>query len=140
MEKPLPRNIGIWLPKVERDDHDWCCGCCIERGFVRGLAVGGEEGIDRGGELVVKDTDGISHAFPIAACYQHPIPEDMYTLLGSDTFVPWDWADLPQYWVVGRRLPNTMFEKVSVFEIPDYNERQWLGKLGLTAEFRSALA
>ncbi|KAK0506548.1 hypothetical protein EDD18DRAFT_1325746 [Armillaria luteobubalina] len=140
MKKPLPRNIGIWLPNVERDDHDWCKEHRIERGFVRGLAVGGEEGISRCGELVVKDADGISHAFRIAASHQYPIPEDTYTLLGS---LPINWRDEirpAQYWAVGQRMTNKMFEKVSVFEIIDPNEIKRLDGLGLAAESGSILA
>ncbi|KAK0506557.1 hypothetical protein EDD18DRAFT_1342948 [Armillaria luteobubalina] len=130
MEKPPPEShMGFWFPNVERDDDDWCEVHCIERVFVHGLAVGGEEGINRCGELVVEDADGISHAFPIAASHQYPIPEDTYTLLGS-------W----KHWVAGRRLPNKMFEKVSVFEIADYDEMERLHELGLPAESRSILA
>ncbi|KAK0506581.1 hypothetical protein EDD18DRAFT_1059612 [Armillaria luteobubalina] len=128
MEKPLPNDIDSRLPYVERDD-DWYEGRWIERGFVRGLAVGGEEGITRRGELVVEDADGISHAFRIAASHQYPIPEDTYTLLGS-----WE------HWVVGRRLPNKMFEKVSVLMITDHGEIGRLCKLGLSVKSRSTLA
>ncbi|KAK0506555.1 hypothetical protein EDD18DRAFT_1058879, partial [Armillaria luteobubalina] len=136
MEKPLPKDIYRWvgLSEVERDDDDWCEGRCIERVFVRGLAVGGEEGVDRCGELVVEDVHGISHAFPIAAHHQYPIPEDTYTLLGSHPYTN------PQHWVVGRRLPNKMFEKVSVLMITDPNEIERLYRLGLAAESRSILA
>ncbi|KAK0476538.1 hypothetical protein EDD18DRAFT_142545 [Armillaria luteobubalina] len=129
MEKPLPKKVHC-VALVKRDDDDWCRGPCIERGFVRGLAVGGEEGIDRRGELVVEDADGISHAFPIAASHQYPIPEDTYTLLG-------DWR---QHWVAGRRLPNKMFKKVSVLMITDPDDTKRLHKLGLAAESRSTLA
>ncbi|KAK0494940.1 hypothetical protein EDD18DRAFT_1332883 [Armillaria luteobubalina] len=136
MEKPLPKYIGsrLAIPHVERNDEDWFEGRCIERGYVRGLAVGGEEGFKRRGELVVEDTDGITHAFRIAASHQHPIPEDTYTLLGSHPY-----SDL-QYWIVGRRLPNEMFEKVSVFQIADPDERKQLGELGLATKSRSILA
>ncbi|KAK0506433.1 hypothetical protein EDD18DRAFT_31639 [Armillaria luteobubalina] len=134
MEKPLPNGISPVAPDVKRDDDDWYEGPCIERGFVRGLAVGGEEGIDRCGELVIEDASRIAHALRIAASHQYPIPEDTYTLLGSHPY-----SNL-QHWVVGRRLPNDMFEKVSVFQITDPDERKQLGELGLAAKSRSILA
>ncbi|SJL05358.1 uncharacterized protein ARMOST_08725 [Armillaria ostoyae] len=140
MTKSLPKESNPPAAYVERDDDDWCEGLHIERGFVRGLAVGGVEGIDRCGELVVEDADGLGHSFNIVASHQYPIPEDTYTLLGSN---PFRWKDEiypPQYWVVGRRLPSKMFEKVSVFTMTDIDEIKRLKELGLSAMSRSALA
>ncbi|KAK0478150.1 hypothetical protein IW261DRAFT_1482179 [Armillaria novae-zelandiae] len=138
MTKSLPKGINgsPGLPYVKRDDdgHDWCEGLCIKRGFVRGLAVGGEEGIDRCGELVVKDRDGMTHAFHITASHQYPIPEDTYTLLRSYAFEP------PQYWVVGRQLPRKRFEKVSVFTMTGIDEIKRLMELDLSVVSRSILA
>ncbi|KAK0506434.1 hypothetical protein EDD18DRAFT_1455757 [Armillaria luteobubalina] len=134
MEKPLPSVLWDKKHEVQRDDDDWCEGDWIERGFVRGLAVGGEEAIDRCGELIVENAHGISYAFPILASHQYPIPEDTYTLL-SDNLLP-----LGQYWAVGRRLSNKMFEKMSVFEITDFDERKRLDKLDLSAWSHSILA
>ncbi|KAK0232860.1 hypothetical protein IW262DRAFT_28884 [Armillaria fumosa] len=136
MKKSLPKDAWGWqfVARVRRDDDDWYEGSCIERGFVRGLAVGGEEGIDRCGELVVEDADRISHAFRITASHQYLIPEDTYTLLCSHVFMNWT----PRYWVVGRRLPNNMFEKVSAFKMTDSDEIERLGKLA--TESRSILA
>ncbi|KAK0245483.1 hypothetical protein EDD85DRAFT_943910 [Armillaria nabsnona] len=141
MTKPLPNDSEPYhrIPEVCRDDDDWCEGLNIESGFVRGLAVGGEEGIDRCGELIVEDVDGMAHTFNILASHQYPIPEDTYTLLGSDP-VTWDIIFPPQYWVAGRRLPSKMFEKVSVFEMTDSNEIKRLIELGLSVESRSILA
>ncbi len=114
-----------------REDDDWCEGFNIESGFVHGLAVGGEEGIDRWGELIVEDADGTAHTFNILASHQYPIPEDTYTLLGSDPFGREDNIYPPQYWVVGRRLLSKMFEKVSVFEMTDSKEMKRLKELGV---------
>ncbi|KAK0232886.1 hypothetical protein IW262DRAFT_1258244, partial [Armillaria fumosa] len=134
MERSLPEDIDRLphIPYVERDDDDWCWGLHTERGFVRGLAV---EGINRCGELVVEDADGIAHSFNIAASHQYLIPEDTYTLLGSEPF-----ADPPSYWVVGRRLPSKMFEKVSVFTMTGVDEIKRLMELGLSAMSRNVLA
>ncbi|KAK0506430.1 hypothetical protein EDD18DRAFT_31473 [Armillaria luteobubalina] len=141
MEKSLPPYCDGRVSEsfVWRDDDDWYEGPCIERGFVRGLAVGGEEGIDRCGELVVEDADGISHAFRITAPHQYPIPEDTYTLLGSGPLPQGIRIDPYQSWAVGRRLPNKMFEKVSVFKM---NSKQAgrLKKLDLFANSHSYLA
>ncbi|PBL01376.1 hypothetical protein ARMGADRAFT_1160582 [Armillaria gallica] len=142
MTKPLPNDIQ-WIEGVGRDDDDWCEGFNIESGFVRGLAVGGEEGIDRWGKLIVEDADGMAHTFDILASHQYPIPEDTYTLLQSTDavfLVQDDQICLPQYWVVGRRLPSKMFEKVSVFEMTDENEIKRLKELGVSAESCSILA
>ncbi|KAK0465667.1 hypothetical protein IW261DRAFT_1163117 [Armillaria novae-zelandiae] len=118
MEKPLPKD-PLWGWVFNVTDGDRYKGPCIRSGFVRGLAVGGEEGIDRRGELVVG-----AHVFPIAARHQYPIPEDTYTLLRGDP------PTLGQCWVVGRQLPNKMFEKVSVFQITGYKEIHRLDELG----------
>ncbi|KAK0456828.1 hypothetical protein EV421DRAFT_95591 [Armillaria borealis] len=140
MTKPLPNDAQGRVANVGKDNDDWCEGPHIERVFVRGLAVGGEEGMDRCGELVVEDADGLGHSFNIVASHQYLIPENTYTLLGSD---PFGWKDKihpPQYWVVGRRLPSEMFEKVSVFTMTDIDEIKRLKELGLSATSRSTLA
>ncbi|KAK0465663.1 hypothetical protein IW261DRAFT_1613415 [Armillaria novae-zelandiae] len=129
MTKSLP-NLVCWIEEsVGRDDDDdWYRGLRIERGFVHGLAMGGVEGTDRRGKLVVKDAVGMSHTFNILASHQYPIPDDTYTLLGADPMITLDGQILrsPQYWVVGRRLPGDMFEKVSVFKMTDSDEIQRL--------------
>ncbi|PBK77576.1 hypothetical protein ARMSODRAFT_949515 [Armillaria solidipes] len=140
MTKPLPNDAQGRVAKVGKDNDDWCEGPHIERGFVRGLAVGGVEGIDRCGELVVEDAEGIVHAFSILASHHYPIPEDTYTLFGGDLFTPDSETPLPQHWVVGRRLPSKMFEKVSVFTMTDVNEIKRLRELGLSAMSSSILA
>ncbi|KAK0456815.1 hypothetical protein EV421DRAFT_2029263 [Armillaria borealis] len=143
MTRSLPKDgdATIHIANVGRDNDDWCEGLHIERGFVRGLAVGGVEGIDRCGELVVEDGEGIVHAFNILASHHYPIPEDTYTLLGSN--LVWAATNVkfpPQHWIVGRRLPSKMFEKVSVFKMTDSNEIKRLKELGLSAMSRSILA
>ncbi|KAK0456822.1 hypothetical protein EV421DRAFT_2029270 [Armillaria borealis] len=142
MTKPLPVEADIrYFICVRRDDGDLYEGFHIERGLVHGLAVGGVEGIDRCGELVVEDVDGIAHSFNIVASHQYPIPEDTYTLLGSDPVSSLGGICSLQYWVVGKRLPSgKMFEKVSVFKMTDIDEIRRLKELGLSAMSRSTLA
>ncbi len=96
-------------------DVDRCQGFSIENGFVRGLAVLGSPGKHRYGELVVEDAHRIQHVFNITATHQYPIPEDTYTLIGPDTesHSPMERKDWVQ-WVVGRRLSDERFEKLSV--------------------------
>ncbi len=141
---PLPKvGVGFYAHIGSDDSEDWyeAHHTQVERGFVCGLAVGGEEGIDRCGELTVEDADGIAHSFGIVASHQCLIPEDTYTLLGSPVLptMPGE-KDLLQYWVVGRRLPRERFEKVSVFQMTDSKEIKRLKELGLSTKSRNILA
>ncbi|KAK0245455.1 hypothetical protein EDD85DRAFT_1016563 [Armillaria nabsnona] len=144
MTKSLPKNPDLeFFAYAQRSVDDLYHGPHIKRGFVRGLAVGGVEGIDRYGELVVEDVHGIArifnivgshtHTFKIIASHQYPIPEDMYTLLSTD---PVSWMDNRhpgKYWVVGRlsnkRARYKRFEKVSVFQMTDSKEIERLNEL-----------
>ncbi|PBK99602.1 hypothetical protein ARMGADRAFT_511057 [Armillaria gallica] len=139
--KSLPKNpnfcfnVDAW-----RSVDDLYHGLHIKRGFVRGLAVGGVEGSDQCGELVVEDVRGIArifnisasrtHTFKIIASHQYPIPEDTYTLLCTNPPSPMGDRLPGQHWVVGR-LSNDKFEKVSVFQMTDLKEIKRLNKLGL---------
>ncbi|SJL08788.1 uncharacterized protein ARMOST_12158 [Armillaria ostoyae] len=126
---PLPVDCDC-VAEVYRDevaDDDWCEVRCIEQGFVRGL--GGED-VNRRGELMVKGQDGIKHVFNVIATHQCPIPEGTYTLLGSDPY----YRSQSQRWVVGRRLPEQRFEKISVFAITDLAEVDRLMQLGVDEE------
>ncbi|KAK0458878.1 uncharacterized protein EV420DRAFT_1270016 [Desarmillaria tabescens] len=129
MTKPLPAGgyLGI---KVNRDemDEDWCDAECIEKGFVRWLTAV-EEG-DRRGQLIVNDKGGTEHAFNITAAHEYPIPEDMYALICG--------VSPSQYWVVGRRLPEERFEKVSVFQM-SLKELNRFRDLHITEECRNIL-
>ncbi len=95
--------------------RSYCDALCIEEGFIQGLAV--MEGVDRHGKLIVKDKNGVEHAFDIMATHKHLIPEDMYTLICTTV---WIWR---RKWVIGRRLSGRMFEKVAVLELA--NEAEW---------------
>ncbi|PBK92037.1 hypothetical protein ARMGADRAFT_1031496 [Armillaria gallica] len=85
MTEPLPTGIE-YCSSVERNDNtdeDCVEGPCIEQGLLRRLDEGSADGVDRQGELVVKDADGMAHTFKICVTHQFPIPEDTYTLLRS---------------------------------------------------------
>ncbi|KAK0431163.1 hypothetical protein EV421DRAFT_1929748 [Armillaria borealis] len=132
MTEPLPADD--YIPgTVEHDDEtgeDWYEGFYIEKGLVQGLDVGSAEGHDQYEELVVEDADGIKHTFKICAAHQCLIPEDVYTLLGDST----GWA-----WVVGRRLPGQKFEKVSVFKMNSWEEKERLKDLDVCSKSHNIL-
>ncbi|KAK0429557.1 hypothetical protein EV421DRAFT_2025957 [Armillaria borealis] len=129
LEKSLPKH-DIWrdaymgVSKHRAADVDRCQGFCVENGFVCGLAALGLPGTHRYGELLVKDAHRIQHVFNITATHQYPIPEGTYTLIGPDEFywhmcegLPWSVEQErahPVPWVVGRRLSDKSFEKLSV--------------------------
>ncbi len=131
MTEPLPADVYCdgFVRHNDETDEDWDNGPCIEQGYVRGLNMGSAEGVNRCGELVVKDADGMQHTFKIRVTHQFPIPEGAYTLLCS--FNPWDDKEVREFWVVGRSLPDRRFEKLSVIRIPDEGERQRLKQCGI---------
>ena len=139
MTKSLPNPDLRFLPYVDRSVDDLYNGHHIKKGFVRGLAVGGVEGSNRYGELVVEDVCGIASTFKIIASHQYPIPEDTYTLLGANPALS-SMGDTVQYWVVGQLSNNLKFEKVSVFQMTDSKEIERLNNLGLSVESRFILA
>ncbi len=80
-------DTPVFIDEVE----DWChVQHCIEEGLVRGLADI-LEGVERRGELVVKDKAGIVHVFNITAAHKYPIPEDTYMLLSTGGLRSWDY-------------------------------------------------
>ncbi len=144
MTEPLPAYVGYIGPVKHDDktDEDWVDGLCIEKGFLRGLDVGSAEGVDRCGQLVVKDEDGSVETFKIYVTHQIPIPEDAYILLRSQDPDPWyDNKKAKQiYWAVGRRMPDQRFEKVSVFMMDNWTEIKRLHDLrGVVVESRNVL-
>ncbi len=96
MTRHLPKDAMRITHLIERDDKadvDQYGVSCIERGFVRGLSVGGAEGVDRHGELTVEDLNGTKHTIKIIATHQYPIPEDTYALLRG----PFEWEPSHRY-------------------------------------------
>ncbi|KAK0243470.1 hypothetical protein EDD85DRAFT_761067, partial [Armillaria nabsnona] len=86
MLKTLPADDYSEMT-VERDKEtgeDWCRVHCVEKGFMRGLAMGDVEEGHRRGKLIVKDAGGIEHTFNITCAHKYPIPEDTYMLLGTN--------------------------------------------------------
>ncbi len=132
MTKPLPGDYmpvnDYYFTHVERDwkaNVDRCEALCIDKGFVRGLAVEGRQGTDRHGELLVEDTHGMQHTFNIIATHAYLIPEDTYTLIGSgESFYSssCQWVQ----WVVGRKLSDGSFGKLSVLRMADDVDRSTL--------------
>ncbi|PBK58629.1 hypothetical protein ARMSODRAFT_983682 [Armillaria solidipes] len=122
-------NMHGWVEWDEETETDRHNGVCIEEGYVRGLSVpGNAEDAERCGEIIVKDTKGVIHAFKIVATHHYPIPEDSYTLIGI--------GNLPsrmENWVVGRRQPAQTFEKISVFKMTG-KEIERLEDLGIAKD------
>ncbi|KAK0430966.1 hypothetical protein EV421DRAFT_2024796 [Armillaria borealis] len=136
---PWPRAAS-WADTVkhtEDTDADWIEADCIESGYVQGLAEGLHDGAHRYGELTVKDYVGASHTFKIRADHQYRIPDGLYALVGSHPFPSGKFEK--QRWVIGRRLPEGKFEKVSVFHIPDHNEVKRLYELYIDTYARTFL-
>ncbi|KAK0242181.1 hypothetical protein EDD85DRAFT_932913 [Armillaria nabsnona] len=120
MTEPLPADVVCdgYVRRYDETDEDWYEGSCIERGFVRGLNTGSAEGVDRCGELIVKDPNGMQHTFKIRVTHQFPIlPEGAYTLLGGLNHSVWIPKEVTEFWVVGQSLPDRRFEKLSVLEV-----------------------
>ncbi|KAK0229416.1 hypothetical protein EDD85DRAFT_1026450 [Armillaria nabsnona] len=144
MKKPLPEYLApvdnSYYTHIERDTENNVDRCeealCIENGFLRGLAVVGIRGKDRHGESLDEDLSGIQHSFHIIAIHQYPIPDGTYTLIGSQESrydSPRQWVQ----WVVGRKLSDESFEKLSVFKMADDMESKMLKNLGGTRRVNS---
>ncbi|KAK0436245.1 hypothetical protein EV421DRAFT_1716120 [Armillaria borealis] len=144
MTEVLPlfsRSWGDNVYRTEETNADWCeSGACIESGYVHGLAEGSPEGKYRQGELFVEDNDGGKHTFKIVADHQYPIPDGLYTLLGSNLQLSLGFLVQGQYWVVGKTLPEQVFKKVSVFQIFDVEEMQRLDDVGIAKIAKFVLA
>ncbi|KAK0201280.1 hypothetical protein DFS33DRAFT_1490524 [Desarmillaria ectypa] len=133
MMKPLPADDSCseWVDHDDKTDEDWYEGWSIENGFVQGLGAGSEEGVDRCGELVVEDKDGIQYVFRITATHMYLIHEGMYTLLtgkGRGFF----------RLVVGQQLSEQRFEKVSVVAMT-YSDKKRLIDLGIPVQSHNIL-
>ncbi|KAK0460062.1 uncharacterized protein EV420DRAFT_1747038 [Desarmillaria tabescens] len=136
----LPIGIGQVDRKEEDTDTDWYWGHCIESGYVRGLAEGPQDGELRQGELLVEDNTGTKHVFNIVADHQYPIPDGLYTLIGSEPFMFGVPFIRVQHWAVGRRSSMQEFDKVSVFTMLDREEVKRVLDLGVSTEIVNILA
>ncbi|SJL03714.1 uncharacterized protein ARMOST_07071 [Armillaria ostoyae] len=123
-EPPLSRDGSpeIMAVRDEEGDVDYHQLFCIDNVIVEGLAVKYETA--RWGQFIVtKEGSHGGHSFKIGAGHQYPIPEGTYTLISSHME--------SQYWVVGKRLSDQRFEKVSVFEMDSSDEIKELMDLGV---------
>lgn len=122
MTTPLPivsdcQGSIDWTAEGSGHDRSWAP--CIEEGIVRGLTMGGRR---QYGALLVQDAHGGQHAFKITATHSHPIPERAYTMIGDNRLL---------YWVVGQKLSEKKFEKVSVIKIANSEEGKKLKDLNI---------
>ncbi|KAK0477455.1 hypothetical protein IW261DRAFT_1487664 [Armillaria novae-zelandiae] len=128
-DSPLREDVH----RDEETDTDWYEGVNIEKGYVCGLAKGSMERSVRRGELVVEDSAGMVHTFEVVATHQYPIPEDIYTLISGS----WELG----YWIIGRRMPDQSFTKVSTLRMSEQTERiQRLARLGVGKWSRNCLS
>ncbi|PBK61773.1 hypothetical protein ARMSODRAFT_1025321 [Armillaria solidipes] len=126
----------VWMDWIKRgeDGRDLYWGYHIESGYVRGLENSSFSSV-RQGELVVTDVHGGSHTISIIASHQDGIPAGVFTLLGTsghsspdiEFFVE---GTLLKYWIAGRVVEGR-FEKISVFQVADEEERKRLIGLGV---------
>ncbi|KAK0430081.1 hypothetical protein EV421DRAFT_2091210 [Armillaria borealis] len=138
----LPSSTGILETMVQRTedtDSDWVEEVSIDSGYVQGLADGSHDGKRRQGELIVTDDAGTMHTFKIIADHQYQISDGLYALLGSRKYSYLGHQVLDRYWVVGRRLPERKFEKVSVIKIAD-NEVERLDELKIATKAKFFLS
>ncbi len=138
---PIMLEALVGPERTDDTDSDWVEEVSIESGYVQGLAEGSHDGEDRQGELVVTDGAGTMHTFKIIADHQYQIPDGPYALLGSEPYdESYDFYDVyVPYWVVGRRLPERKFEKVSVFRIADSEEVKRLDGLKIATKAKFIL-
>ncbi|KAK0491951.1 hypothetical protein EDD18DRAFT_530376 [Armillaria luteobubalina] len=128
-----------FVSHVEDNNADAYHGPCIESGYVRGLGKESPEGKRREGELLVKDITGGKHTFKVIAYHQYLIPEGLYTLVGSDAHLGGEFNE-EQCWVVGERLPEGTFKKVSVFMMTNKDEVKRLYGSGVVTDTETILA
>ncbi|SJL15041.1 uncharacterized protein ARMOST_18523 [Armillaria ostoyae] len=123
-EPPVLRDGSPDLTAVRNEevDVDYHQLFCIDNVIVEGLAVKYETA-RRGQFIVTKEGSHGSHSFRIVTGHQYPIPEGKYTLINAHME--------SQYWVVGKRLPDQRFEKVSVFEMNSSDDIKVLMDLGV---------
>ncbi|PBK59650.1 hypothetical protein ARMSODRAFT_1027200 [Armillaria solidipes] len=121
MTKNLPSNQKSLWEGYNRTEGayfsaDSYRGRRIDSGYVRGLSHPSYDGMPRQGELVANDHTGSTHAFKIVADHTYPIPEGLYTLLGSNDhnlslcFSPDVHDRHLLFWVVGWQRRDGKFE------------------------------
>ncbi len=120
----------VWRDESKRADrYD---GPLIESGYIQGLGNADPKCQPRWGKLIIEDATKTKHLFETVAYHQYPIPDGSYVLLGSEPL--YDNKVHEQYWAVGTRSPEQLFEKVSVLYIPDIEEVKRLMDLGVAKD------
>ncbi len=134
MTTSLPRDyrsdgLSVGVERVEETNVDQCETFCIESGFVQGwLKEVRQEPIDMGScWLMIRAGYSIS---PLLRTTGTLIPEDTYTLIRKE-FGYWREGKQWLQWVVGRRLSDERFEKLSVFEMAEDVVARMLDDLSL---------
>ncbi|KAK0184435.1 hypothetical protein F5146DRAFT_1074633 [Armillaria mellea] len=102
----------------------------IMSGEVYGLEDQSNNENPRYGQLVVKDSMGTPHSIKVIASHQYPIPQGLYTLMGSNG----DADIFMKYWVVGHQRKRNRFKKLSVIRLADEDGRRKLQKLGVAKQ------
>ncbi|KAK0457587.1 uncharacterized protein EV420DRAFT_1271410 [Desarmillaria tabescens] len=117
---------NLYTVKVyQTDKHgDGYYGLRIDSCRVRGLADASSLDIPRRGKLDVNVNFTIKHIFDIVANHGFPIPDDMYTLIGTAKHSSTMQGVI---WVVGKMEgPGEKFRKVSVFRMANGREAEKL--------------
>ncbi len=136
----LPPPLGIiWADHVvrsEKADADLSSyrGPCINSGNVWGLSRPLHKGKSHQGVLVIKYGAGLGRAFRVVADHAYPIPDGLYTLIGSKGIL----EQRGYSWVVGRQRQDGKFEKLSVFSMSEEEEMR-LRELGIMEEVETVL-
>lgn len=113
MTAELPATGGVYhfeeVLYLEEDNLYCHRGYRIDKCLVQGLANESSGSGVRHGKMLVKDSNGLSHAFEMTAHHRQRIPDGEYTLVGGQGL---------EYWVIGHMQESGRIEKTSVLRLP----------------------